>query len=274
MKSASPLPIQPRILVTGATGFIGQEVVRQLAAGGHKVRVIVRNRSKLPSDLDTSSVEVFEGDLTCATDIDRALSGIDFVYHLARASVKTQADYTKYDVEVTRCLAERAIVMGIKRFIYTGTIDSYYAGAHAGTITEDSPLDQHIDRRNLYAQSKTAQSEAILRQLHRERGLPLVIARPGIVIGRGGSPFHWGVGMWGHLRVCQVWGVAIIHCLWFWLVMSHLALVAMLDAKQIEGESFNLIGDPLFSAKEYLDELDRAGGFCVQRHCVHLAALM
>jgi len=42
--------------------------------------------------------------------------------------------------------------------------------------------------------------------MHREHGLPLVIVRPGIVIGRGGSPFHWGVGMWWNDAVCQIWG--------------------------------------------------------------------
>ena len=43
-------------------------------------------------------------------------------------------------------------------------------------------------------------------ELHREQGLPVVIFRPGIVIGRGGSPLHWGIGMWSFDAVCQVWG--------------------------------------------------------------------
>ena len=81
----------------------------------------------------------------------------------------------------------------IKRLVYTGTIDSYYAGAKAGTITEATPLDPDIQRRNYYARSK-ATAEDILTDMGRNRQLPLVILRPGIVIGRGGGPFHWGVG--------------------------------------------------------------------------------
>ena len=79
----------------------------------------------------------------------------------------------------------------MKRLIYTSTIDSYYAGARAGTITEDTPLDPRIERRNLYARAKAA-SERHLLKMHRERGLPVVIVRPGIVIGRGRQPHALG----------------------------------------------------------------------------------
>ena len=68
----------------------------------------------------------------------------------------------------------------------------------------DAPGPAHRWR-NYYARAK-ALSEQVLMELHREQGLPVVIFRPGIVIGRGGSPLHWGIGMWSFDAVCQLWG--------------------------------------------------------------------
>jgi nucleoside-diphosphate-sugar epimerase/predicted dehydrogenase len=253
-----------RVLVLGATGFIGQELVRQLVGAGHGVRVLVRSASKLPPDLRVPGVEVVPGDLADRADVDRALRGIECVYHLARANVKSWADYQRHDVEVTRLLAERALAAGVKRFVYTGTIDSYYAGARAGRITERTPLDPAIERRNNYARAKAA-GEALLWRMQREQKLPLVVFRPGIVIGRGGSPFHWGVAMWQNDTVCRLWGEGR-NPLPIVLVQDVArGLVLGLEAPGIEGESFNLIGEPVLTAREYLDELDRVGGMRLQR---------
>ena len=198
-------PEPPEILVLGATGFIGQELARQLIALGHPIRVLVRNPSRLPADLAAGPVEVVAGNLENSADLNRALAGITFVYHLAKPQAKYWEEYAKHEIEATRKVAEACLDGRIKRLIYTGTIDSYYAGGKATTITEETPLDPQISRRNYYARSK-ALSEQLLRTLHSEKGLPVVIVRPGIVIGRGGSPFHWGVGMWSWNAVCQIWG--------------------------------------------------------------------
>jgi predicted dehydrogenase/nucleoside-diphosphate-sugar epimerase len=254
----------PRILVLGGTGFIGKELVRQLTGSGRAIRLLVRSAASIPENLQTPQLQWQVGDLGNREDVLRAMQGVDCVFHLARANVKSWADYRQLEIEATRQVAECALEAGVKRFIYTGTIDSYYAGRGAGTITEKTPLDPRIERRNLYARAKAA-SEEILMRMHRERGLPLVIVRPGVVIGRGGSPFHWGVGMWWHDAVCQIWGdgnnkLALV-------LVDDVArgLIAAMETRDIEGRSFNLVGDPCLSAQEYLDELDCAGGIRIQR---------
>jgi predicted dehydrogenase/nucleoside-diphosphate-sugar epimerase len=253
---ASP-SIQPKILVLGATGFIGKELVRQLTAAGHATCVLVRGKGRLPASLQTPLVEIIEGDAGRQADLDPALSGITHVYHLARPVVKTWADYQSQDIAVTRLIAERCLAAGVKRLIYTGTIDSYYAGARAGTITEATPLDPKIERRNLYARAK-AHGESLLMAMHRERKLPLVIARPGIVIGRGGSPYHWGVGMWHHGAICRLWGDGTNPLPLVLVEDVASALVRLLNAENVEGESFNLVADPCLTAREYITELERA----------------
>jgi predicted dehydrogenase/nucleoside-diphosphate-sugar epimerase len=255
----------PRILVLGATGFIGRELVGQLAEAGQAVRLLARSAGSLPPRLRGPRVECQVGDLLNRADLLRAMEGIDCVFHLARASVKSWADYQKFEIEATRQVAACALQADVKRFIYTGTIDSYYAGRHAGTITEQTPLDPHIDRRNLYARAKAA-SEAILVRMNQVQGLPLVIVRPGIVIGRGGSPFHWGVGMWWNDSVCQIWGEGRNKLPFVLVEDVARGLVAAMDAPGVEGRSFNLVAGPCLSAQEYLDELDRAGRMRIQRH--------
>jgi nucleoside-diphosphate-sugar epimerase len=193
------------------------------------------------------------------------MQGVDCVFHLARPNVKTWKDYQEYEIEATRQVAECALEARVKRLIYTGTIDSYYAGGGAGTITEETPLDPQIGRRNLYARAKAA-SEEVLTRMYREQGLPVVIVRPGIVIGRGGSPFHWGVGMWWHDAVCRIWGDGKNKLPLVLVQDVAKGLIAAMNGQGIEGKSFNLVGDPCLSAQEYLDELDRAGGMRIQRH--------
>ena len=185
--------------------------------------------------------------------------GIKFVYHLARADAKTWEDYQKFDVRLTEVVAKVCNELGIERLIYTGTINSYYAGSEKNVITEKTPLDPNIKRRNYYARAKAA-GEAILLEMYRGSGLPVVILRPGIVIGEGGTPFHWGVGMWGNGNVCEVWGDGE-NKLPFVLVSDVAsALVRSIQVPGIEGKSYNLIDIPMLSAREYLRELEKLSG--------------
>ncbi|MGC9224365.1 MAG: NAD-dependent epimerase/dehydratase family protein [Terracidiphilus sp.] len=252
------------ILVLGGTGFIGKELLRQLATAGRRVRVLVRSEASLPEEL-RARLDCRVGNLLDREALLGAMQGVDCVVHLARARVKTWADYQNFEIDATHLAGECALAAGVKRFVYTGTTDSYYAGRRGSTITEATGLDPRIERRNLYARAK-AHSETALTAMHRERGLPLVIVRPGIVIGRGGSPFHWGVGMWWHDAVCQVWGASRNKLPLVLVEDVARGLIAAIDTPEIEGRSFNLVADACLSAEEYLDELDRAGGMRVARY--------
>ncbi len=260
-----------RILVLGGTGFIGKELLRRLVARRYAVRALVRSVAGIPPELRGSGkLECVIGDMGSKADLLRAMQGVETVFHLARANVKSWADYQALEIAATARVAECALQSGVKRLVYTGTIDSYYCGEKAGTITESTPLDAQIERRNLYARAK-AESEQILMRMYREQGLPLVIVRPGIVIGRGGSPFHWGVGMWWNNAVCQVWGDGENKLALVLVEDVAAALIAAMNAPGIEGESFNLVGPPLLTAQEYLDALDSAAGIHIDRQATSSA---
>ena len=255
--SSSDFDTRSPVLVIGGTGFIGQQLVRTLLDAGHRVRLLARRMANIPDHLLGPNLDVVIGTMTKDEDLDQAMEGVEYVYHLARANVKTWDDYVQEDIEPTTRIAEKCLEHRVKRLIYTGTIDSYYAGNQAGVITEETGLDAKIEGRNYYAQAK-AEIEKRLEQMHRDRNLPVVIMRPGIVIGPGGNPFHWGIGMWSGDSFCQTWGSGDNPLP---LVLAEdvaEALASAIHTEGIDGESFNLVADPMISAAEYLQHLQSA----------------
>jgi predicted dehydrogenase/nucleoside-diphosphate-sugar epimerase len=255
------------ILVLGSTGFIGQSLCRTLMAQGHSIRVLVRDALKLPEDIRNSSIEIVKGDLQNRKDLINSLNGIEHVYHLARPMVKTWDDFQKQEIDVTMEIAKACVNAKVKRLYYTGTIDSLYAGGKAGVIREDTPLDPNIANRNLYARAK-AISETQLLAMQRKEGLPVIIVRPGIVIGRGGSPFHWGIGMWHFGSVCQVWGNGENKLPLVLVDDVSIGLTKLMNPNVMPGQILQLVGDPCLNAREYLDELEKHASIKLQRQYV------
>lgn len=249
---------QPTVLVIGGSGFIGRELVRQLLDAGYSVRALTRKSAAVLERLDNERLEICRGDLRNRAELNAALQGIQFVYDLATSEEKTWDASVRNVVEPTRMVGEACLAANVRRLIYTGTIDSYYAGSKGGVITEETPLDHHIARRNYYARAKAA-AEGILIDLHRTQGLPVVIFRPGIVIGRGGNPFHWGVGRFSG-NICEVWGDGTNRLPFVLVTDVATGLLRGIQAESGVGPAYNLIDIPLLSARDYLQELQRISG--------------
>lgn len=246
--------LKAEILVLGGTGFIGKALVQALLRQNKTVRLLVRNPDSIDHSLSNEGIEVVQGDIRDHPALKEALKGIKTVYHLARGIGKTWEEYQEKGLGATKVLAEECLEAKIERLVYTGTIDSYYAGDPNVTITEETPLDPKIINRNFYARCKAAE-EFLLKDLSKTKGLPLVIFRPGIVLGKGSSPFHWGVGMWHYGTVCRLWGKGENPLPFVWVEDVVNALIAGGELPDLNGQSFNLIDDPCLSGKEYTLEL-------------------
>ncbi|MEL7486999.1 MAG: NAD-dependent epimerase/dehydratase family protein [Pseudomonadota bacterium] len=251
-------PPQATKLVIGGTGFIGRRLVEQLADQGVAVRVFSRGKGAGFERAD-GRVSVFTGDLKSDDDLADAMKGVDGVYHLARADEKTWEGYLENDVAVTRRIGEACLKAGVKRLVYTGTIDSYDAGQPDRPITEETPFDENLEERNLYARSKAA-CEAALLELAGEKGLPLVIVRPGIVIGKRGPLQHWGVAMWRGATACTLWGDGRNTLPFVSVDDTADGLIRAMTTEGVEGRSFNLIGEPMLTARDYFEEIEKANG--------------
>jgi len=257
-------PSRPRVLVLGATGFIGQALVKRLRAGEFGVRALVRDPSQPAARrLAGQGVELVDGDITDTRSVAGALDGIEHVYHLARSPGNLWADAVRLDVEPTRRLAELCCARGVTLY-YTSSIAIYDGGQAGSVITEATPPSRAAMRINPYARAKVA-SEHLLAQMHRERGLAVVVFRPGIVIGAGGSPFHPGVGAWPSPTRCQPWGDGRNRLPFVLVDDCADAMARALHAPGIAGRSFNLVGEPCLSGNEYLDALERVAGSRIRR---------
>jgi nucleoside-diphosphate-sugar epimerase len=259
-------PSGPTVLMLGGTGFIGRALVKRLLQDGLNLRALVRDTSGQAKWLAAQGVELVQGDITDTASVEAALDGIRHVYHLARGSGSAWSDYVRLDIEPTRRLAELCCARGIALY-YTSSIAIYDGGRAGELIAEATPPSSASARLNVYARAKLA-NEKLLADMHRERGLNVVVFRPGIVIGRGGSPEHPGVGAWPDPSTCSPWGGGR-HPLPFVLVDDCAdAMARALHVSGIAGESFNLVGDARLSGNGYLDALERIKGIKIKRRAL------
>lgn len=247
--------MKPSVLVLGATGFIGQALVKRLLADGVALRALVRSSSGRALALAQQGVELAKGDLVETASLEAALAGIHCVYHLARSPGVSWHDCLRLDVEPTRRLAELCCARGIT-LVYASSIAIYDGGDKDAVITEATPPSRASMRLNVYARAKVS-CENLLSDMHRRRGLKVLIFRPGIVIGSGGNPRHPGVGAWPSAFTCRPWGGGQ-HSLPFVLAGDCAdAMARALQVDGIAGESFNLVGEARLSGNQYLDALER-----------------
>lgn len=111
-----------KVLVTGATGFVGSHVAERLALGGHQLRLLLRTTSSL-EHLNGIEFERVEGDLRDVDSLRRAVEGVDAVVHLAGAtSTSTTAEYEAINARGTADLVQIARETGVERFVYASSL--------------------------------------------------------------------------------------------------------------------------------------------------------
>lgn len=243
----------PTALVIGGTGFLGRDLTRRLVARGQDVRVLSRGAHGPFDDLP-ESVETCAVSLRDEAGLSRAMEGVEVVYNLARALGTSWEDCLENDVAVSDRIARAALAAGVGRFVYTGTIASYDMSNPQTVITESTPFAQDMRDRNLYARSK-AECERRLWEMARDHGLPLTIARPGIVVGYGGPLQHWGIGRWHGAGAVRLWGAGDNPLPFVLIGDVSEALIRMGESVAAQGHSFNLVGDVPLTARNYFNAI-------------------
>ncbi len=165
-------------LVTGATGFIGSHLVRALKTGGWDVRVFVHETPLA----DVSGLESWVGDIRDAAVLEKAMAGVDVVFHLAAAVgsvVREPHAFREVNLEGSRVLLAAARKAGVGRVVHFSSIGVLGAVKAGETAAEDYlPAPK-----TLYDKTKFAAEEAA--RLAAANGLDVVIIRPGWVYGPG-----------------------------------------------------------------------------------------
>lgn len=174
------------ILVTGATGFVGEPLVDRLVMDQYSVSAVLRNESISRFDDTVKLVRVEK--LTALLDWTKDLEKIDTIIHLAgRAHVINDeafdplSEYRYINVECTLNLARQAAKLGVKRFIYMSSIKVNGESSEPGKPFTDRDIPKPQD---YYGISKY-EAELGLREIASETGMELVILRPPLIYGPG-----------------------------------------------------------------------------------------
>ena len=170
-------------LVTGATGFIGSAIVRELLKDGKEVRVLVRKSSDT-RNIDNLDVERVYGDIRDGEAMGKALKGVHTLYHTAaHFSHWTPDKKLPYEINVegTKTSMAAALAAGVEKVVYTSTNNTM--GAHgAEKPADETARFNHWDTKDHYSISKYLGELEALKFV--ARGLPIVIVNPTIVIGK------------------------------------------------------------------------------------------
>jgi nucleoside-diphosphate-sugar epimerase len=171
--------------VTGATGFTGSHLCLRLSAEGQAVRALVRDPRKA-SALERAGVELAVGDLRDRESLQRAVKGIDIVYHIGaifRPENVSRKEMWAVNVEGTRSLLDAAVTVGVKRFVHCSTV-----GVHGDIKNPPANEAAPYSPGDHYQKSKTEGEQIALRYIAEGR-IPGVVFRPAGIYGPGDMRF-------------------------------------------------------------------------------------
>lgn len=248
-----------KVLVTGATGFLGTALVERLLARGEKdIRCFLRSgsdRSRL-DDLarryPQAALDLHVGSLGSRESAAWALDGVSVVYHLAASLLGAAADIFLNTVVASKHLLEA--IAAASRPIKVVLVSSFgvYGVAdlpRGHVIDEDTPLEQHPARRDLYSQAKLRQ-EKLFREYQAKAGFPLVVMRPGVIYGPHGSRISTRVGLDLMGLFLHLGGDNVLPLTYVDNCAEAIAVAGQSEAAN--GQTYNVVDDDLPTCEQYL----------------------
>ncbi|MBF4634315.1 SDR family oxidoreductase [Agreia pratensis] len=157
---------QSRVLVTGATGYVGGRLVPRLIDAGFRVRVLVRDPVKLTDVPWASEVEIVTGDLDDASTLPAAMEGVEVLYYLVHSMGKA-GHFRDQEERAADNVARAAKNAGVKRIVYLG-----------GLHPENGRLSEHLESRKRVGDVLLAS------------GVPTIALQAGVIIGSGSTSFE------------------------------------------------------------------------------------
>lgn len=169
----------PLALVTGASGFVGSKLCRELVDNGYKIRVLHRPNSNIEPIKDLNP-EFVLGDLSDPSSLESAVKGVDYVFHIAalyREAKFSDDLYWKVNYEATKILLDLSCKFGVKKFLYCSTI-----GVHSTIENPPANESEPYAPTDVYQETKVAAEKHVLERV-RAGDIQGAVIRPAMIWG-------------------------------------------------------------------------------------------
>ena len=171
-----------RVLVTGASGFVGSSVARALAARGDEVRVALRSSSPRTNVADIKC-EVVEADMRDITAMAKAMKGVQHLFHVAadyRLWARDPEEIVRNNLDGARATMEAALAAGVEKIVYTSSVAALKPVN--GMVVDETSRHTEQTVIGAYKRSKLV-AERLVERMIAEKNLPAVIVSPSTPIG-------------------------------------------------------------------------------------------
>ena len=246
----------PRILVTGAHGMLGQALVRRLREFGEPLRLAVR---RPPETSPGEAIELVFGDLGDPDFVDRAVEGMEVVFHVGAAMRGGLAEFTSGTMWGTRNIVDACERHGVRKLVYVSSMSVLHNAGHLPDtpVTETFPYEPHAALRGLYTQTKLEAEKTVLLAAEENR-IHAVVLRPGQIYGPGAekAPPAGTITMAGRWLVVGS-GEHYVPLVYIENVVDALLLAAQQDFPN--GSIFQLVDPEGIRQKEYVEWVKRSG---------------
>jgi predicted dehydrogenase/nucleoside-diphosphate-sugar epimerase len=240
----------PKVLVTGATGFLGYHLVLALARCGAQVVALVRDKGRVSAELDQHA-EIVCGDLRDRPSLEAAMRGVGVIYHCAAVTNNNISWQTHQDVNIAGAEAvfKAALKAGVQRVVHASSVIVYGLARppHGDPISETSSLPDHPDRWAHYLRSKQA-ADRLAFDYWREARLPITVLRLGILYGPGGRSPDRGLIQLGPLRLTIGSGRNQIPYTYVGNAVDCMLLAAI--SPEAIGQAYNVVDEPQVTPRD------------------------